>query len=86
MMPWLFLLLALASLAAAFKSSSPALVVVWLLVSLALFVAWVMGLLSKRVGNSSRDISHVLDPEEMRRMREQAEARKAALGNPDGPR
>ncbi|TQD39929.1 hypothetical protein [Marilutibacter aestuarii] len=85
-MPWLFLLLALASLAVAFKSSSPALVAVWLLVSLALFVAWVMGLLARRVGSRSRDISHAIDPEEMRRLREQAEARKAAMSNTDGPR
>ncbi len=86
MMPWLFLLLALASLAAAFKTSSHALLAVWLLLSLVLFVAWIMGLLSQRVSSRSRDISHVLDPEELRRMREQAEARKNALGNADGPR
>nr|WP_244244044.1 hypothetical protein [Lysobacter alkalisoli] len=81
MMPWLLLLLALASLALAFKASTPGVLALWLLVALGLLVAWILGLLSQRVGNASRDASYILDPDELRRMREQAEARKLASQN-----
>ncbi len=77
-MPWLFLLLALAAFAVAFNTSSMALAVVCLLAALGLMVAWVMGLLAQRVGSQSRDDSQMLDPQELRRLREQAEARRAA--------
>lgn len=77
-MPWLFLLLALAAFAVAFNTSSMALAVVCLLAALGLMVAWVMGLLAQRVGSQTRDDSQMLDPQELRRLREQAEARRAA--------
>jgi len=77
-MSWLFLLLALAAFAVAFKTTSVALAIVCLLVALGLVVAWVMGLLAQRVGNSARDDALMLDPQELRRLREQAEARRAA--------
>lgn len=77
-MPWLFLLLALAAFAVAFNTSSMALAVVCLLAALGLLVAWVMGLLAQRVGSQTRDDSLMLDPQELRRLREQAEARRAA--------
>lgn len=77
-MSWLFLLLALAAFAVAFKTTSVALAVVCLLVALGLVVAWVMGLLAQRVGNSTRDDALMLDPQELRRLREEAEARRAA--------
>lgn len=81
MMPWLFLLLALGALAAAFKASSPGLLALWLVLSLLLMLAWVLGLLAQRVGNRSRDASHILDHDELQRMREQAEARRLAAQN-----
>lgn len=77
-MPWLFLLLALAAFAVAFNTTSMALAIVCLLVALGLLVAGVMGLLAQRVGSQSRDDSLMLDPQELRRLREQAEARRAA--------
>ena len=77
-MPWVFLLLAIAALAVAFQTTSVALAVVCLLVALGLVVAWVLGWLAQRVGNRSRDESAMLDPVELRRLREQAEARRAA--------
>jgi membrane glycosyltransferase len=77
-MSWLFLLLALAAFAVAFKTTSVALATLSLLVALGLLVAWVMGLLAQRVGNSTRDDALMLDPQELRRLREQAEARRAA--------
>ena len=78
-MPWLFLLLAVAAFAVALNASSMALVVVCLLVALAGTVAWVLGLLAQRVGNQSRDDSLMLDPMELKRLREEAEARRAAM-------
>ena len=80
-MPWLFLLLALAAFAVAFTTSSMPLTVVCLLAALGLLVAWVMGLLAQRVGSQIRDDSLMLDPQELRRLREQAEARRAAAAS-----
>lgn len=80
-MPWLFLLLAIAALAVAFKTSSVALAALCLLAALGLLVAWVMGLLAQRVGSRSRDEATMLDPQELRRLREQAEARRAVAEN-----
>lgn len=82
-MPWLFLLLAVAAFAVALNSSSMALAVVCLLVALAATVAWVLGLLAQRVGNQARDDSMMLDPVELKRLREQADARRAGTA-PDG--
>lgn len=84
-MHWLFLLLALAAMAVALKTASIALMVVCLLVSLALFVAWIMGWYAARIGSSSRDESQMIDPVELRRLREIAEARKAGLHPPVEP-
>ena len=81
-MPWLYLLLAIAALAVAFKATSMALAVICLLAALGLLVAWVMTLLAQRVGNRSRDESTMLDPQELRRLREQAEARRAMAAPP----
>lgn len=77
-MPWLFLLLAIAALAIGFMASSMAVVVVSLLAALVLLCLWVMGLLAQRIGNQSRDDSQMLDPRELQRLREMAEARRAA--------
>ncbi|WP_345293981.1 hypothetical protein [Luteimonas vadosa] len=86
-MPWLYLLLALAAFAVAFKTTSMLLAVFCLLAALGLLLAWVMGLLAERVGSQSRDDSQMLDPQEMRRLREQAEARRQgadSAGDPPG--
>lgn len=77
-MPWLFLLLAVAAFAVALNASSIALAVICLLVALAGTVAWVLGLLAQRVGNQSRDDSMMLDPMELKRLRDEAEARRAS--------
>jgi hypothetical protein len=76
-MPWVYLLLALAAFAIAFKTTSLALAAVCLLVALALLVAWTLALLAQRVGSRSRDEAQLIDPQELRRLREQAEARRA---------
>ena len=84
-MHWLFLLLALAAMAVALKTASTALMVVCLLASLVLIVAWIMGWYAARIGSSSRDETQMIDPVELRRLREIAEARKAGLQPPVEP-
>lgn len=82
-MPWLFLLLAIAAFAIAMTTASMALAVVCILAALALLVIWVMGLVAQRVGNQTRDDAMMIDPQELRRLREQAEARRAAAAADD---
>lgn len=77
-MPWLFFLLALAALAIAFKTTSVALLFVCLMAGFGLVLAGAMQLFAQRIESRSRDEALMLDPEELRRLREQAEARKAA--------
>lgn len=77
-MPWLFLFLAVAALAVAFKTTSVALLMLCLLAAFVLILAWVLTLLGQRVDSRSRGEAMMLDPEELRRLREQAEARKVA--------
>ena len=84
-MHWLFLLLALGALAVALKTSSMVLMVLCLLASLGLLLAWIMGWYAARIGSSSRDESHMIDPVDLRRLREIAEARKAGLQSSDEP-
>lgn len=87
-MPWVLLLLAAVVFAVAFKTTSMVLLVLCLLVALGLALAGTMSLLSQRVGNRSRDESMMIDPQELRRLREQAEARRAAAETrepPDSP-
>lgn len=82
-MPWLFLILAVVALAVAFKTTSVALLMVCLLAAFALIVAWVLALLAQRVESRSRNEAMMLDPDELRRLREQAEARKLAASTPN---
>lgn len=84
-MHWLYLLLALVALAVAFKTTSVAVLMVCLLAALGFGLAWVLKLLAARVDSQTRDSTLILDPVELRRLREQAEARRAAAGNPPAP-
>lgn len=83
-MHWLFLLLALCALIGAFISGPTWLMVLCLVASLVLFVAWAMGLYADRVGNTRRDESEMIDPVELRRLREIAEARKTGASSASG--
>ena len=74
-MPWLMFLFAVAALLVAFKTTSMALLLASLLAALVLTVAGVMQLLARRIDSRSRDAGLMLDPEELRRLREQADAR-----------
>ena len=82
-MYWLYLLLAIGALLMALKTTSSGLMVLCLLAALELLVLWVAGMYSARMAGRSRDPSLMIDPVELRRLREQAEARKAAAGNGD---
>jgi hypothetical protein len=85
-MHWLYLLFALLFLLMAGKSTAPGwLVVLLVLASLGLFLAWMLGWVSSRISTGSRDDTSMISPEEMRRLREQAEARKNAANNPATP-
>lgn len=77
-MPWLFLLLAIAAFAIAMSTTSMALAILCVLAALAFLVIWVLSLLAQRVGTRSRDDTMMIDPTELRRLREEAEARRAA--------
>ncbi|MGH8079421.1 MAG: hypothetical protein ACREP7_02525 [Lysobacter sp.] len=85
-MPWVYLLLGFAAFGLALKTTSPVLMAFGLLAALGLMIAGVMSLLARRLDNSSRDVSVIIDPVELRRLREQAEARKlAAAANQSEP-
>lgn len=86
MMAWVYLLLAIGALAVAFKTASVGLMALCLLVALGLLLAWVMALLAQRIDSRSRSDHAMIDPEELRRLREQAEARKAAAATGEAPR
>ncbi|HEY0885547.1 MAG TPA: hypothetical protein VGE20_09720 [Ramlibacter sp.] len=86
MMAWVYLLLAIGALAVAFKTSSVGLMALCLLVALGLLLAWVMALLAQRIDSRSRSEHAMIDPEELRRLREAAEARKAAAVSGETPR
>ncbi len=75
-MHWLLLLLGIAALAIALKTPSTAVMALCLLAALVLIVLWMLGWYSTRVASRSRDDAMLLDPAELRRLREQAEARK----------
>ena len=83
-MHWLYLLLAFAAMIVAIKTTSSGLMVLCMLAALVLIVLWLAGMYSARMAGRSRDPSAMIDPAELRRLREQAEARKAS-GNSETP-
>lgn len=82
-MHWLYLLLALGALVLAFTTSQTWLLVLCLLASLALMLKWIMAWYASRVGDGEPDVSAIIDPHELRQLRERAEARKR--GGETGP-
>ncbi len=80
-MQWLFLLLALAAMALAFVTTSSTVLGLSLLAALVLFGLWIFSRYSARVADQGRDVATMIDPAELRRLREIAEARKAAAGD-----
>ena len=85
-MHWLFLLFALLFLVMAMKASLPGwLVVLLVLASLGFLVAWMLGWLAARISHGARDDTSMINPEELRRLREQAEARRNAASKQEDP-
>ena len=83
-MHWIYLIIALALLAAAYKASGW-LVVILVLASLAGFIAWMIGWVNSRISSGARNETQIISPDEMRRLREQAQARRAAGQSPSTP-
>ena len=87
-MHWLYFLAASFCLLIASRGFTPGwLVVLLILAALGLFLAWMLGWVNSRVSSSARNEMQILSPEELRLLREQAEARKAAAAQKaeDGP-
>jgi hypothetical protein len=85
-MHWLYLVVAAVFIVIASLKATPGwLVVVLILGSLGLFIAWMLGLMASRLSGTARSEMQILSPEELRAMREQAEARKAAAAAPPPP-
>ena len=76
-MPWLLLLFAVGLFLLALNASSMAGVILCVLGSLGLSVVAIMSLLAQRVDNSARSETMLIDPQELRRLRELAEAKRA---------
>ncbi|KRG72041.1 hypothetical protein [Pseudoxanthomonas dokdonensis] len=83
-MHWLFLVFSIGLLAVAIRTTSVALMAVCLLGSLGLLIAWVMGWYSARVGERG-DTAQLIDPVELHRLRELAQARKQASSSGEPP-
>jgi hypothetical protein len=76
-MHWFYLLLAIALLLAASKAAGW-LVLLLIAGSLVLFVAWMLGWVRSRISSGARNDMQIIGPDELRRLREQAEARRQA--------
>ncbi len=82
-MPWLLLLFAVGLFLLALSAGSMPVVILCVLGSLVLSVVAIMSLLAQRVDNSARSETMLIDPQELRRLRELAEAKRAeAAGSP----
>ena len=72
------LLIGFALLVLSFLTTNSVVMVLCWLVALVLLGLWLAAMYSARVTSQERDVSMMIDPAELRRLREQAEARKAA--------
>jgi len=75
-MHWLYLLLAIGALLLALTTRSSALLGLALLAAAGFLLAWAAGWYRERVGDGHRDEMAMIDPAELRRLRELAEARR----------
>jgi hypothetical protein len=84
-MHWLYLLASLVCLALAMARSMPTLGVLFFLVcALGFMIAWILGWMSSRIASQTRDVGHIMSPDELRRLREQAEANRRARVSGEG--
>ena len=85
-MHWLYLLLAFGALLLAITTVHGWLLLLSLLSALALFLAWMRGWYLDRIGGGTRDEMAMVDPLELRRLRELAEVRKREAADAAAPR
>ena len=77
-MHWLYLLLAIISFGLTMLSGIPGgVVIVLLLLAFIFLTAWVFGFMAARLSGQQRDETQIISPDELRRLREVAQARKA---------
>lgn len=76
-MPWLLFGIALVALAAGFTATSVAAVLGLLLLALLTSLAAVVQLLARRIAGRSQNASAILDPDQLRRLQERAEAERS---------
>lgn len=79
-MHWLFLLLAFGAFALGVSVTHTAAMVGCLLLALALALCWVRGLYQARFGGQQQDLAQLIDPLELKRLRELAEQRRQENG------
>lgn len=85
-MHWIYLLASLACLALAMVRSMPTIgVLIFLFGSLGFMLAWILGWVSSRISSRSRDVSYIMSSDELKRLRDQAEARKQAPSSQGSP-
>lgn len=82
-MHWLFLLFSIASMAFAMLTTSTGLLAACLLAAFVFFLVWVYAMYRARFPETPRDITTAIDLSELRRLREQAQARKQAQAEDD---
>jgi hypothetical protein len=83
-MHWIYFSIALALIGVTWKLPLPGwLVVPVLLAVLVLFVLWILGWMASRISNGARNDTQIMSPEELHRLREQAQARKAMTDDSD---
>ncbi len=83
-MPWILLLIAAVCFGLTFSTKIPFIMtVILLLAALGFLLAAILSFLSSRLEGSRRDDSKMISPEELRMLREQAAARKAAAEHSD---
>lgn len=84
-MHWVFLLFSIAAMAFALLTTSTGLLAACLTAALVCFVLWVYAMYRVRFADTSRDIATAIDLSELRRLREQAQARKQNQEQDDPP-
>lgn len=82
MMPWILLLLAVACFVVPFLTTSVGLGFVCIVLALVFLVLGMLTLISSRMQHNSRNDAQILSPQELRVLRERAEAQKQVAAPP----